>query len=844
MKKKNMNRLGAGLMALVAVLALCPAALAVELDGSCAGDQHIWIDGETVREASHVFNGVIQQVCSVCGTEGDQRLTERMPFRFDEPVIGREAAEDHEGEVYWHCLDCGNTFNAQLPRLTAEQAAAPDCGEGAHDFETLELKTATCQDAGITMEVCRTCGAAGAYTYLPLADHTFEREVIQEPSEDQAGRAMYTCTVCGMRYTVRLAPEKQEHRHSWVTETRDADCTHEGRTVNRCADCGAEVILATANKLGHNYTCTEVRPATTREEGLRTYVCTRCGDSYTQTIEKLPSAGGKKDSGSTSLSKLSESEIRTLLRNAPDRTPGNLFEEMPSVNAPYATGKVTGEALNAALNRLNAMRRLAGLPSVELDAALCENAQYGAVLTAHNGQLNHTPSKVADMDDTFFSKAYKATSSSNLAAGYSLVSSVDGFMDDSDAGNIDRVGHRRWQLNPAMGKVGFGVAKGDSGSSYVAEKVFDNSGAGCGYDYISWPSSGNFPQELFTGGQAWSVTVNPKLYNAPSANRVTVTLTSEDGKTWNLSSGSSDGYFNVNNGGYGVSNCIIFRPDGVETYDGVYTVTITGLQDRDGEDAELTFETSFFQMAEASKPASGGSQTPSKDDSQTTQKPGSSQTPNQNANQNTNQNTNQNANQNAAQQPGQTPNQTAQNVFSDVGSTHWASDAIRTAVKQGIVNGYADGSFRPAAQVSNGHFHVMLARAFYKTELNAASGSDWWDGAVAVNRTHSLLSGTAMDARPADKYTQAISRYDMAQLMYNLLKDQKAQLPSAAARQAARSAIQDWDGIPQSYREAVSVCYAMGLLNGRNDGTFGGSAAMNRAQGCTVICRLWNRLNG
>ena len=41
MKKKNMNRLGAGLMALVAALALCPAALAAELDGSCAGDQHI-----------------------------------------------------------------------------------------------------------------------------------------------------------------------------------------------------------------------------------------------------------------------------------------------------------------------------------------------------------------------------------------------------------------------------------------------------------------------------------------------------------------------------------------------------------------------------------------------------------------------------------------------------------------------------------------------------------------------------------------------------------------------------------------------------------------------------------
>ena len=179
-----------------------------------------------------------------------------------------------------------------------------------------------------------------------------------------------------------------------------------------------------------------------------------------------------------------------------------------------------------------------------------------------------------------------------------------------------------------------------------------------------------------------------------------------------------------------------------------------------------------------------------------------------------------------------------------MGSTHWAADAIRTAVKQGIVNGYADGRFRPGNHVTNGHFNLMMARAFYKTELSAASGSDWWDGAVAVNQAHGLTAGTAMAASPAGKYGLAISRYDMAQLMYNLLKDQKSQMPAASARKAAQSAIKDWNSIPQSYREAVSVCYAMGLLQGRTDGTFGGSAIMNRAQGCTVICRLWTQLNG
>ena len=53
-----------------------------------------------------------------------------------------------------------------------------------------------------------------------------------------------------------------------------------------------------------------------------------------------------------------------------------------------------------------------------------------------------------------------------------------------------------------------------------------------------------------------------------------------------------------------------------------------------------------------------------------------------------------------------------------------------------------------------------------------------------------------------------------------------------------QSRMGDWSRIPARYQEAVSTCYALGLLNGQKDGTFGGSSSMNRAQGCTVISRL------
>lgn len=99
------------------------------------------------------------------------------------------------------------------------------------------------------------------------------------------------------------------------------------------------------------------------------------------------------------------------------------------------------------------------------------------------------------MSDDFYKEARSASSTSNLSAGYTLVGSVDSWMEDSDASNIAGVGHRRWQLNPVLGKVGFGFALGEGGyGAYAAEKVMDKSGSGCAYDFVSWPASGNFPK--------------------------------------------------------------------------------------------------------------------------------------------------------------------------------------------------------------------------------------------------------------------------------------------------------------------------------------------------------------
>lgn len=398
-------------------------------------------------------------------------------------------------------------------------------------------------------------------------------------------------------------------------------------------------------------------------------------------------------------------------------------------------------------------------------------------------------------------------------------------MDDSDASNIDGVGHRRWQLNPVLGKVGFGFALGEGGyGAYTAEKVMDKSGSGCAYDFVSWPASGNFPEELMAGRTAWSVTLNPELYADANKALVTVTLTrEEDGRTWTFQSGSSDGFFSVSNAGYGTGCCIIFRPDGVETYDGTYTVQIQGLRARNGQNVpDFTYEVTFFggQQAEndarPEQPAVSGQENTVPGQAGQEQ-PGES-----------------------AQEP-QQPEQT--HTFRDVPTAHWAHGAITRAADAGIVNGYADGTFHPAATVTNAHFDAMLARAFFPEELGLYGGA-WWQPGTFVCRDQGILTGTAMERGYLDSgswegvLNTPITRLDMAQMLYRLLAALEVELPDAQTLEAARLAVGDWEAIPESYRQAVSVCYALGLLNGQADGTFGGSNCMNRAQGCTVIVRM------
>lgn len=265
------------------------------------------------------------------------------------------------------------------------------------------------------------------------------------------------------------------------------------------------------------------------------------------------------------------------------------YIETPSTISPYSAGKLSEDTYEGALGMVKNIRYIAGLSTdIECDDVYNECAQAASLICAVNNTISHTPNRPVDMDDTLYNLGKTGAAESNLASGYSSLNNaiLTGWMNDSNANNIDRLGHRRWVLNPAMKKIGFGIV-----NKYYAMHVI---GGNVSTDNVTvmWPAQ-QMPLEYFFGG-VWSVSTG----NSEKISDISVKLVRQsDQRTWNFSqnedTGSNDtGYFNVNNDGYGCKGCIIFRPDNIEYHVGdVYNVSISG-----SSIGEINYSTKFFAL--------------------------------------------------------------------------------------------------------------------------------------------------------------------------------------------------------------------------------------------------------
>ena len=85
------------------------------------------------------------------------------------------------------------------------------------------------------------------------------------------------------------------HTHSYKDVVTAPTCTEKGYTTHTCA-CGDSYVDTYTDALGHAWDEGKVtKPATEAEAGIKTYTCTRCGETKTETIPKLTHEHSYKD---------------------------------------------------------------------------------------------------------------------------------------------------------------------------------------------------------------------------------------------------------------------------------------------------------------------------------------------------------------------------------------------------------------------------------------------------------------------------------------------------------------------------------------------------------------------
>ena len=112
------------------------------------------------------------------------------------------------------------------------------------------------------------------YRYIDtqLGDHTWNNGVVTTAATcTTAGVKTYTCTSCSTTKTESIAASG----HNWS----GASCTQ----PSTCSTCGA----TSGNALGHSYTSKVTTAPTCTANGVRTYTCSTCSSSYTETISRL-----------------------------------------------------------------------------------------------------------------------------------------------------------------------------------------------------------------------------------------------------------------------------------------------------------------------------------------------------------------------------------------------------------------------------------------------------------------------------------------------------------------------------------------------------------------------------
>ena len=222
-------------------------------------------------------------------------------------------------------------------------------------------------------------------------------------------------------------------------------------------------------------------------------------------------------------------------------------------SSPYNSGKISKITYDNALKYMNALRYTAGLShNVGLTEKYNKLAQDASLLMELNNKLAHVGQpKPKGLDKKLYDSGAKGCAESNCGSGHlNLMSSINGWVSDSQPHNFPSVGHRRWLFNPTMKNTGLGYV-----GSFSAMYAFDGLYEKTDVKNLAWPCQ-NMPIEFFGDNYPWSLSTGQILKK-----KVKVTITNKKTNKVTTFDRITNDIFAIDNDAIGLAGCVIFRPN-------------------------------------------------------------------------------------------------------------------------------------------------------------------------------------------------------------------------------------------------------------------------------------------
>ena len=247
-------------------------------------DNH-WNDGEITTEPTCIKEGVKTFTCTICGDTKTETISKAADKHLHNEIRDKKDAtckdEGYTGDTY--CTDCGK-------KISSGQTIAKTDN---HNWNTGEITTSpTCKDTGVKTFTCTICGNTKTETVKKTTKHlhTEIRDKKDATCKDEGYTGDTYCTDCGKKISSGKSIAKTEtHSYDDGKITTKPTCTKRGTKTYTCTICGntkTETVKATGHSFGEYKV---VKKPTATKDGLKSRTCTVCGKVESVRIAKTTS---------------------------------------------------------------------------------------------------------------------------------------------------------------------------------------------------------------------------------------------------------------------------------------------------------------------------------------------------------------------------------------------------------------------------------------------------------------------------------------------------------------------------------------------------------------------------